>query len=113
MDLEVNRGETLSRKIVVSKGDDKEDLSDYQLFFTVKKSIRDLDLDDVKADIRKEVTKLPEIGEARLDLTEGDTFLKGGDYFYDIKLRKDNGLWVRVFGGSFRVNDVATNRQEQ
>jgi hypothetical protein len=108
--IELNRGETKSILVTIKKDSVAQDITDYEITFSVKKSINDLDEDDNNALIKKELSKTdPESGEARLDLTSEDTFLPNGKYYYDIKIKHDGNVKFKD-ADEFIIKGVVTNR---
>jgi len=110
--LSVNRKNTKSYNLTITENDIAKDITGYTVKFTVKKNTNDLDGDDVRALIAKEVTSHtnPTQGLTLISLTTSDTTLNPGAYIYDIKLRNGSGTWVKsTMPDKFIVNGVVTN----
>jgi hypothetical protein len=113
MVINVKRGETKRYLISVyeSDGVTPVDLTGLEVLFTVKQTLYDLDTEDSIAYIRKTATHLAEIGKAEFNLTETDTFIPAGSYYYDIKIRKEDGTWTKYkTADTFNVLAQVTNR---
>lgn len=111
-----------STKLTLIKRDDKTytvnfsdvigdpiDITGYTVFFTVK--INKTDTDDV-AVIAKDITSHsdPTAGETQIVLTDTDTDIAVGDYFYDIQLKTDVGEIKTVVIGQLVVRQDVTVR---
>jgi hypothetical protein len=114
MVINIKRGETKHYIVSVyeSDGETPVDLTGLDVLFTVKKTVYDLDTEDSIAFIRKEATQLEQIGKAEINLTEEDTFIPAGSYYYDIKIRKEDGTWTKYkTADTFNVLGQTTNRK--
>ena len=113
MVINVKRGETKTYLISVyeSDGETPLDLTGLEVLFTVKQTLYDLDRDDSIAYIKKTATNLEQIGKAQISLSETDTFIPAGSYYYDIKIRKEDGTWTKYkTADTFNVLAQVTNR---
>ena len=110
--------EHLDRKMIVVKaGDTKswtlsfndeekkaKDITDWIIYFTVKKSIKD---DDKDALITKKITEHsdPTKGKSQLNLAQVDTKdLNGGNYVFDIRIKTATSQVFTMMEGVFTVS---------
>ena len=114
MVIKLKRGETKRYLISVYERDGETpiDLADFDVLFTIKNTIHDMDPLDINAIIKKTANKLPNLGKAEVILTEQDTFIPAGNYYYDIKIRKGDGTWTKYRKtDTIKVLGQATNRK--
>lgn len=100
-DLEIIRGDSETITFIISEDGEPVDLTDATVFFTVKPSISDdaeTDDDDASAVIEKEVTSHsdPTEGETLIELSNTDTDIDAGEYYYDIQVKRDDDTIVSI-----------------
>jgi len=113
-DLEVIQTDTKTYRIVVVDDNNAPiDITGYLLFFTVKTSLSDLDVDAL---IQETVT-CPDNTDSEasigfITLSSTQTNVASGNYSYDIKIQSDSSITFRktVVSGKFKVNTTATKR---
>jgi len=91
------------------------DISTATLLFTVKDVSWDADSADASAKIKKELTITDgALGKAKLFLTQSETFIPVGKYYYDIKIVQtydDADTTVDIgLMGTFTITADSTNR---
>jgi len=91
------------------------DITTATIFFTVKDVEWDSDSGDTTAKIKKELSITDGVnGKASLFLTQQDTFIPVGSYYYDIKIIQTyDDLDTRVdvaLIGTFTITSDSTNR---
>ncbi len=109
-DIKVFKGDDVTFTVTVTDSDGNAvDITGTTIWFTVKKNKDDLDSDAL---IQKEVTSHtnPTGGISSIALTDADTGITPGQYFYDIQTVNSGGL-VNTYGvGNFIVlQDVTTD----
>jgi hypothetical protein len=110
MKLEIIRGDDEQFELTFTDIDgDPIDLTDGTVFFTVKENLDDSDDDAV---ITQEVTSFdaPETGVATLVLTDEQTDIEAGQYFYDIQFIDENSLISSASRGKLYVYQDVTLR---
>ena len=91
------------------------DITNSTIYFTVKTVESDLVASDSSAKIKKELSITDGVaGKATLFLTQDDTFIDAGDYYYDIKILTphdgaDTTVDVAIIG-KFTITSNRTNR---
>ncbi len=85
------------------------DISSSTVFFTVKAKVGDT---DAEALITKDVTSHtdPTNGITNIVLTDAQTDITPGNYFYDIKLKDSSGLFSQTTTADFKVLKNLTER---
>ena len=91
------------------------DISNSTLYFTAKDVASDNIASDSSAKIKKELTITNGLeGKAKLFLTQDDSFIDAGDYYYDIKILTphdgDNTTVDAAVIGKFVITSTRTNR---
>jgi len=108
--LSLFRGDNKSYTLTFIDGDGAAiDITDWTIFFTVKKNKLAVDAD---ADISKDITShtAPLTGLSAITLTASDTDLDPRVYWYDIQVKKDDGKIATVMKGQFVVKGDITRR---
>lgn len=105
--FEIVRGDDATITVrVLDENDAAIDLTDYQIFFTAKKSIHDSDSD---AALSKQVNGESD-GNVDINFTAAETtLLKPRSYFWDIQLEKD-GVVTSTVKQLFRILADVTRR---
>ena len=87
------------------------DITGWKLYFTVKKNLGD---SDEEAVIKKDITTHtdPSNGKTRLHLTNADTEINGGDYYYDIQVKRTSDDVFTVMIGKISIVHDRTRRKE-
>jgi hypothetical protein len=87
------------------------DLTGATVYFTMKSSYDDVS-NDSSAIISKNITSHinASAGETAVVLTPAETDVPVGNYYYDIKLKKADGVQQTIQSGRCRVLPVVTNR---
>ena len=85
------------------------DITGSTVFFTVKARLQDI---DDEALITKDVTSHsdPTNGITIITLTDTQTDIAPGNYFYDIKIKDSGGLISQTNSADFKILDRATIR---
>ena len=90
------------------------DISDWIIFFTVKKDMDDSDDDAV---IKQNIgtgqdydPSDPTNGVSRIHLTDSNTSIDIRNYYYDVQVKKSNGDILTILEGSFTVTPDISNR---
>ncbi len=109
------------RNLYLTRGDDKFyvltftdgngdpiDITGWTIYFTVK---RDLDDTDDEALIKKDITAHtdPTNGVTKIHLTSDDTDLIG-NFYYDIQVKKSDGIILTVLEGMITFKKDVTHR---
>lgn len=108
--IEIIRGDDVSVRLTFTDADDAViSLVGATVFFTVKKK---LDTVDADADISKTITSHTDAagGITTADLTNDDTDLEPGTYYYDIQIKKSGRIQSTRYGVFTVIEDV-TNRE--
>jgi hypothetical protein len=110
--LEVDRG--CSKDYVLTFVDSSGsaiDITDYTIYMTVKQNF-DTDSTDANAVISKTITNhtSPTTGVSTITLSNSDTELSVGNYFYDIAYKNTDGDKILIQEGKFKVSYSVTNR---
>ena len=88
------------------------DITDYVFYFTLKANLDDADEDAL---IIKDVDFFedPVLGVANITITYDDTKDLFGSYFYDFKLKDNNGLVRKIQFGRFKFIRTRTTREHE
>ncbi len=108
-DIKVYRGDDVTFVVTITdSAGDAVDITDGTLWFTVKKNKSDTDTD---ASIQKEVTShtTPGSGITAITLSDSDTDLDAGQYFYDIQFVNSTGDVTTYGVGNFIILQDVTN----
>lgn len=107
--LKLIRGDDKSYKIVISNSDGPIDITGYAFFFTVKKNLRDGDEDAL---IAKDWTTHtdPTNGTTHAVLTNADTNVNPGTYYYDIQYKTPGGAVTSIKYGKINIYADVTRR---
>lgn len=106
IDLSMVRGDTLETTLTFTDADDNViDITDWTIFFTVKKEEYLTDDDDSEAEISKSETITDGTsGQYTLTIDPEDTEeVDPGLYVYDIQIKKDDGSIQTVVIGNFEI----------
>lgn len=109
-DMQIIRRDDVAYDITfVDVDGDPINLTGATVFFTVKRKLTDVDADAV---IEKEITVFttPLLGVATLNLTNSETNIAPGDYFFDIQLKTVDGKIASSVAGKFFVLQDVTIR---
>lgn len=82
------------------------------LFFTIKQSSSDSDADDSSAILKKTISVFTNGGlTASWSLTDEETWIKRGIYYYDIQFKDSAGnVYDPIFTGTIEITPHPTNR---
>lgn len=107
--LSVYRGDDFSKRLIFTNNGVAIDITDWTIFFTVKKNEGDADDDAV---IKKDITVHtdPTGGISSLVLTDAETTVTPGKYWYDIQVKTDTGAIRTVTKDKFEVHTDITRR---
>jgi len=111
-DLEVDRGRTQSYVLTFTDSSDTAiDITGYTVYMTVKQNF-DTDATDANALISKTVTSHtnPTAGITTITLSDTDTAITVGSYFYDITYKDTSDNKITIQEGKFKVSYSTTNR---
>jgi len=88
------------------------DITDYTIFFTIKKKKYIDDINDDNAAIVKTITDhtTPLEGITDISLSAEETEALKGPYCYDVKYKKANGKKFYIMKGSFSILKNSTRR---
>ncbi len=112
-DFEVTRGNTFKRSVYFSNDDNRLDISNWRILFTVKEKISDTDgVTGATAKIESELTLTePLSGQATLSLSASDTDLPPASYIYDIKIITVSAVdEITILNGRFTILSGVTLR---
>ena len=92
-----------------TKNEVVEPITDWTIYFTVKKNMKDLD-DNAK--IKKDVIDHEDAvgGITLIKLSASDTNIEAGVYYYDIKYKDSDGNIGILFMGRIKVTEPVTQR---
>lgn len=108
--LSVVRGDDKSYLITITDGDEVAiDITGWTVFFTVKEDIDDL---DAVAKIQKDIITHtdPTNGVTTITVTDVDTALDIGNYYYDVQVKRGDGTIVTILSGVFTIERDITIR---
>jgi len=108
-ELSVYRGDDKTWNLnFTDANDDPIDLTGATVFFTVKVNKTDKDSDAIIS--KDQASHVDAVnGQTTIVLTNSDTDVKIGNYYYDIQLVDTSGIVTTIVVGAFRVNqDVST-----
>jgi len=108
--LSVYRGDDFSRQLIFTDGDGVAiNITDWVIFFTVKKNENDADVDAI---ITKDVSvhSNPAGGISAIILTDTDTEVSPRIYWYDIQVKTDTGAIRTITKDKFEVHTDITRR---
>lgn len=109
--LTVNRGTTFAINGTYKENGVATSISGASIRFTVKSDEWDADADDSDAVITKSGSIVSaSAGTYQITLTDTDTYITPGTYFYDIKIELANGTIYRLAFGQFVISGSPTNR---
>jgi len=106
--LVVYRGTTPQYELRVTKNGSAVDITGWTVFLTVKEKMSD---DDNAAIIKKDITSHLDAtgGKSLIELTTTDTN-RVGSFYYDIKIKTDDGQVFLVVRGRMNFEATATQR---
>jgi hypothetical protein len=110
-DLEIYQGDDVSLKITVTEDGVSVDITDWTVYFTVKKHYED---PDSSAIFSKDITSHedPIHGITYISLTSTETNTTPlGNYYYDIQIKDSASKIQTLTAGRFRVNPQVTRRK--
>ncbi len=110
LEMEIIKRDDVAFQLTFTDSDGNAiDLTGATIFFTVKKNKTD---DDVDAVISKQIDSFdnPITGVAQLDLTNSDTNILVGSYWFDIQLKDSNSKISSSAAGRFIVAQDVTIR---
>ncbi|MBA7512328.1 hypothetical protein ES705_04332 [subsurface metagenome] len=87
------------------------DISEWKVYFTVKKNYRD---DDIAAVIKKDISVHydPVNGKTKISLLPMDTDIVPGNYFYDIQVKRATNDIITVLAGKVEIKSDVTRRTD-
>lgn len=106
--LDIKRGDSWSRIMYFQDGDNSPiDITGWEIRFTVKSKIDDL---DPAAVISKIITVFsnPTAGEAEISLSTTDTNQSIGSYLFDIQVKTNLGEVITVLEGIINISQDVT-----
>lgn len=118
-DLTIKRGTTYPITITVTDDSgDPVDLTGATVRFTAKTAEYDTDADDSDAAIAKNVTVHVDeegvasatSGKSTITLTDTDTYINPGNYYYDITIEYSTGVINTPIEGKLKIDGKPTNR---
>lgn len=105
--LEIVRGNDKTWNLVFDDGTDPINITGATIRFTVKANKKDT---DSEALIQKTITSHTDAaaGETSIVLTQADTTIEPGEYFYDIQYETSGGVVTTVLLGTLEVQQNIT-----
>jgi len=109
--ITINRGTTYTLSGIYKEDGVAADITGAAIRFTVKPEEWDADADDSDATIAKSgsITDAS-AGTYAIALTDTDTYVDAGDYFFDIKIELADGTIHRLVEGNCIIDGSPTNR---
>jgi len=108
--LEIVRGDTVTYTLnFVNSDDSPKNLTNCEVFFTVKKYLSD---SDDNAIIKKDFSNFnnPASGIAILELTHTETNVEAGEYYFDMQLKNSDGKIYTIMNGIYNIIQDVTLR---
>jgi len=101
-DLELFKGATKTLEIIVTENGVAFDITNWTIYFTVKKYLTD---DDEDAEIRKEVSDHEEAisGKTLINLSTIDTDIEPREYYYSVDFKDTEGNKGVILHGKLLV----------
>lgn len=108
----INRGTTIYFDVNYAKNGEASTLVGATLYMTVKDKEFDKDQSDTTSLIKKTVSSHTDAanGKSVIKLSPQDTWIKPGNYYYDIQVKESNGDVYELSQGRFTVDNSSTNR---
>lgn len=108
--LQVPRGDDVPLSVTFTNMQDEAiDISSSTVFFTVKKNLDDAD-DAALIKVEQTEHDAPSDGKTIIELSNTNTNLPTGNYFYDLQLVRSNGKVSSILYGRFQVVPDITKR---
>ncbi|HNX02179.1 MAG TPA: BppU family phage baseplate upper protein [Candidatus Cloacimonas sp.] len=105
------RGDSFGRKLVIKEDGTATDITDWTIFFTVKKNRNDSDdVALIKKDIGNDEHTDASKGETRIALLPEETIALNGKYYYDIQVKKDDGVIITPIVSTITFQEDVTQR---
>lgn len=109
--ITINRGTTYTISGTYKEAGVAADITGAAIRFTVKPDEWDVDADDSDATITKSGSIVSAAaGTYSIALTDTDTYVDAGDYFFDIKIELADGTIHRLVEGNCIIDGSPTNR---
>jgi len=109
---EITRGDNEPYTLEFTRNGEPEPITGWKIYFTMKKKLSQSDADaNLKVDITEHDD--PENGKTSIYLTNGQTDdLEPGDYFFDIQVKKADGIIKTILIGKVKVVADVTRRED-
>lgn len=109
--ITINRGTTYTISGTYKENGIATDITGAAVRFTVKPVEWDTDADDSAATIFKDGTLVsPAAGTYSIALTDTDTYVDAGSYYFDIKIELADGTIYKLTEGICIIDGSPTNR---
>lgn len=109
--LVVDRGTTYVISGTYKEGGVAADITGAAIRFTVKSAEWDSSVSDTTAVITKSGTLVsPTAGAYTITLTDTDTYVTPGNYYYSIKIELASGVIHKLVEGRLKIDGDPTNR---
>ena len=109
---EIVRGDNEPFTLEFTRNGEPEPITGWKIYFTMKKHLTQ---SDDEADLKCDVTEHddPENGKTSIHLTNGQTDnLEPGMYFFDIQVKKSDGVIKTILNGQVNVVADVTRRED-
>jgi len=105
------RGDSFGRKLVIKEDGAATNITGWTIFFTIKKNRNDSDdVALIKKDIGNDEHTDAEHGETRIALLPEETIDLLGKYYYDIQIKKDDGVIITPIISTITFSEDVTQR---
>ncbi len=116
-DLEIYKKTTKYYELVFTTDGVMDDISDWILYFTMKKNVRDTDSEAIIKQTIGSATGCdyahedPTQGKTAVELSTIDTDVDAGSYYYDMTVDDADGNRLVVAIGRIRISEPITTRE--
>jgi len=106
---DIYRGDDRTYNLIFKDADEVAiDITGWTIFVTVKEKINDSD-DDAKIAIEAIITNAAG-GLATFSFTDAHTYELNGNYYYDVQVKKSDGVIFTVTSGKIKITRDVTRR---
>lgn len=109
--MNIIKGTDATLNVNFTEDNEPVNITGYTLFFTIKKEC-DINKDDTYALIKKDITEHTdaEQGKSQIILTNEDTNIPAGNYYWDIRLKKE-GVITQTKRDRIEITEGITKRK--